>query len=124
MEEKKEGFNYSYSAAQQAEIKRIREKYVPREESKMEQLRRLDESAVKPGMIAAVIIGVVGTLVMGLGMCCTMVWADRLFFPGIVIGVLGMACMGAAYPIYSFITKKRREKLAPDIIRLADELLK
>ncbi len=124
MEEKKEGFNYSYSAAQQAEIKRIREKYVPREESKMEQLRRLDESAVKPGMIAAVIIGVVGTLVMGLGMCCTMVWADRLFIPGIVIGVLGMACMGAAYPIYSFITKKRREKLAPDIIRLADELLK
>ncbi|MDE6724003.1 MAG: hypothetical protein K2J79_00200 [Ruminiclostridium sp.] len=124
MMEKKESFNYSYSAAQQAEIKRIREKYVPREESKMERLRRLDESAVKPGMIAALIVGVVGTLVMGFGMCCTMVWADRLFIPGIVIGVLGMACMGAAYPIYSFITKKRREKLAPDIIRLADELLK
>lgn len=124
MEEKKESFNYSYSAAQQAEIKRIREKYVPREESKMERLRRLDESAVKPGMIAAVIIGVIGTLVMGIGMCCTMVWGDRLFVPGIVIGVLGMACIGAAYPVYSFITKKRREKLAPDIIWLTDELLK
>ncbi|MBD5080632.1 MAG: hypothetical protein HDT44_02585 [Ruminococcaceae bacterium] len=124
MMEKKESFNYSYSAAQQAEIKRIREKYVPREESKMERLRRLDESAAKPGMIAGIIIGVLGTLVMGVGMCCTMVWADRLFIPGIVIGVLGMACIVAAYPVYSFITKKKREKLAPDIIRLTDELLK
>ena len=124
MEEKKESFNYSYSAAQQAEIKKIREKYTPREETKMEQLRRLDESTAKPGIIVSLIVGVIGTLVMGVGMCCTMVWADSMFIPGIVIGVMGMFGMGAAYPIYSFITKKRREKLAPDIIRLTDELLK
>ena len=122
--ENKESFNYNYSAAQQAEIKRIRDKYVPKEESKMERLRRLDESAAKPGMIAGIVMGVIGTLVMGFGMCCTMVWGDRLFAPGIVVGILGMACIGAAYPLYSFITKKRREKIAPDIIRLSDELLK
>ncbi|MDE7281162.1 MAG: hypothetical protein K2N36_05430, partial [Ruminiclostridium sp.] len=106
--EENNSFNYNYSAAQQNEIKRIRDKYVPKEESKMERLRRLDESAAKPGMIAALIIGVIGTLVMGVGMCCTMVWGDRLFVVGIVVGVLGMGLIGAAYPVYSFITKKRR----------------
>ena len=122
--EENNSFNYNYSAAQQNEIKRIRDKYVPKEESKMERLRRLDESAAKPGMIAALIIGVIGTLVMGVGMCCTMVWGDRLFVVGIVVGVLGMVLIGAAYPVYSFITKKRREKITPEIVRLADELLK
>ena len=122
--EENNSFNYNYSAAQQNEIKRIRDKYVPKEESKMERLRRLDESAAKPGMIAALIIGVIGTLVMGVGMCCTMVWGDRLFVVGIVVGVLGMGLIGTAYPVYSFITKKRREKITPEIVRLADEHLK
>ena len=73
MSEKNETFTYSYSASQQAEIKKIREKYIPKEESKLEQLRRLDESTTKPGMVAALTMGIIGTLIMGLGMCCTMV---------------------------------------------------
>ncbi len=46
MEEKRETFTYTYSAAQQNEVKRIREKYAPptQEQDKMEQLRRLDAS--------------------------------------------------------------------------------
>ena len=124
MEEKKETFIYNYSASQQAEIKKIREKYVPREEDKIEQLRRMDQSATKPGMIAALSVGIVSTLVMGFGMCCTMVWAETMFVPGILIGLLGIAGVAAAYPLYLRITKKRREKLAPEIIRLTDELMK
>ncbi|MDE7212126.1 MAG: hypothetical protein K2O03_11905, partial [Lachnospiraceae bacterium] len=62
MEEKNETFTYNYSASQQAEIKNIRDKYMPKEESKMEQLRRLDESATKPGMVAALSVGVISTL--------------------------------------------------------------
>lgn len=124
MEEKKETFTYNYSAGEQAEIKKIREKYIPQKENKMEQLRRLDESATRPGMIAALIVGIISTLVMGFGMCCTMVWAESMFIPGIIIGVVGIAGIVAAYPIYSHITKKRREKLAPEIIRLTDELMK
>lgn len=124
MEEKKETFTYNYSASQQAEIIKIREKYMPKEEDKMEQLRRLDESATKPGMVAALSVGIVGTLVMGFGMCCTMVWGERLFVLGIIIGVLGIAGVAAAYPLYLHITKKRREKLAPEIMRLTDELMR
>jgi hypothetical protein len=124
MEDKKETFTYNYSASQQSEIKKIREKYIPKEENKMEQLRRLDESATKPGMIVSLIVGIIGALIMGVGMCCTMVWMGDLFIPGIIIGIIGMAGVASAYPLYSYITKKRREKLAPEIMRLTDELMK
>ena len=40
-------YNYTYSAKDRAEIKQIREKYSPKEENKMEQLRRLDASSYK-----------------------------------------------------------------------------
>lgn len=124
MSEKNETFTYNYSASQQAEIKKIREKYIPKEESKMEQLRRLDESTTKPGMIVSLIVGIISTLVMGFGMCCCMVWMENLFIPGIIIGMIGIGGVASAYPLYSYITKKYRKKLAPEIIRLTDELMK
>ena len=120
MEEHKETFTYTYSAAQQEEVKRIREKYAPpaQAEDKMEQLRRLDKSVTRPGLIAALIVGIAGALILGFGMCCTMVWAETLFVPGIVIGLIGILGVCAAYP------QRRREKLAPEIMRLTDELMK
>ncbi len=124
MENKKEKFMYSYSAKQQEEIKNIRQKYLPREENKMEQLRRLDQSVTKPGMVAAIGVGSVSTLILGLGMCCVMVWKEILFIPGIVIGIIGIAGIAAAFPLYQEIMEKQREKLAPEIIKLTDELMK
>lgn len=122
MSEKKDTFHFSYSAKQQEEIRKIREKYLPKEENKIEQLRRLDESTTRPGTIAAIIVGVIGALLLGVGMSCTMVWAEQFFIPGVIVGVLGIALVGAAYPLYSRVTKKHRERLAPEIIRLTDEL--
>lgn len=126
MEKKRETFTYTYSAAQQEEIKRIREKYAPptQEEDKMERLRKLDRDVTKPGLITALVVGIAGTLVMGFGMCCTMVWGERLFVSGIVIGVIGIVGICAAYPVYIYVTKRQREKLAPEIMRLTDELIK
>lgn len=118
----KETFNYTYSAKQQAEVQKIREKYIPQEVNKMEQLRRLDASASRPGTVAALALGIVSTLVLGLGMCCCMVWGDRFFIPGILIGVLGMVGIGFSRPLYNLITRKRRRKLAPEILRLTEEL--
>ena len=125
MDEKKETFNYTYSASQQQEIKRIREKYMPptQEEDKMARLRKLDAGVTKPGTIVSLIVGIISTLIFGLGMCCTMVWTD-LFIPGIVIGIIGLAGIVSAYPLYVQITKKQRAKVAPEIMRLTDELIK
>lgn len=121
-----ETFNYTYSASQQEEIKKIREKYsAPKEqENKMERLRQLDRSVTRPGTIAALIVGIASSLIMGTGMSMCMVWGDELFIPGIVVGVAGMIGVAIAYPLYSAVTKKWKEKLAPEIIRLSDELMK
>lgn len=119
-------FSYTYSASQQEEIKKIRDKYTAptQAEDKMEQLRRLDKSVTKPGTIVSLIIGVISALILGIGMCCTIVWGGDLFIIGIIIGVFGMIGIICAYPVYSSITKARRAKLAAEIIRLSNELIK
>lgn len=122
MNQNKETFEYRYSARQQEEIEAIRKKYLPEEEDKMEQLRKLDRQAARKGKITAIIVGVLGCLLLGIGMCCTMEWMDRWFVQGIVIGVIGIALIAAAYPLFNRITRKEREKLAPQILKLADEL--
>lgn len=126
MEEKRETFTYTYSAAQQNEVKRIREKYAPptQEQDKMEQLRRLDASVTKAGTAVSLIVGIISTLILGIGMSCCMVWKEALFIPGIVIGVIGIVGICAAYPLYACITAMRRKKITPEIMRLSDELLK
>ena len=119
-----ERFTYTYSAKQQEELKRIRQKYLPPEEDKMTKLIKLDKSATQKGTVIALISGMIGTLFLGIGMCCTMVWAGMLFMPGIVLGGIGIALIALADPLYNRVTKKERERIAPEIIRLTDELLK
>lgn len=118
---REDAFHYSYSAKQQAEIEKIKSKYVEKELDKMEQLRKLDQSAEQPGTIAAIAAGVIGSLILGVGMCCTMVWKD-FFVLGIVVGIIGMAILGCAYPLYKKMTKKRRAQIAPQILKLTAEL--
>lgn len=119
-------FEFTYSAGEQEEIRRIRAKYVPETdgETTMEHLRRLDASATKAAAAVSIIMGTISTLIMGIGMCCIMVWGDTLFVPGIVIGIAGIAGVAAAYPVYTHMVKRRREKLAPEILRLTEELMK
>ncbi|MBR4023480.1 MAG: hypothetical protein IKI94_12980 [Ruminococcus sp.] len=121
--ENKETFSYTYSAKEQEEIKKIREKYVPKEADKMEQLRRLDASVTQKGTVISLVVGIVGALILGTGMSMCMVWTE-LFVLGIIVGIVGIVMVSAAYPLYSYVTKKEREKIAPEIIRLTDELMK
>lgn len=43
---------------------------------------------------------------------------------GIAVGIFGIVLVSLAYPIYNRIVKKERERIAPEIIRLTDELMK
>lgn len=115
-------FQYSYSAKEQEEIKKIRSRYEAPKEDKMAYLRRLDEGATRKGTLISIVLGVIGTLIFGVGMCCVLVW--QVSVPGIVIGMIGIAALSVAYPVYVRMTKKEREKIAPEILRLTDELLK
>ncbi len=118
----KEIFEYTYSASQQSEVQKIREKYLPKEVTKLDQLRALDAGVTRRGTAVSLVHGVLYALVLGLGMSCCMVWAGSLFLPGIVIGCIGLAGIAATYPIYSYIVKQDRDKIAPEILRLTEEL--
>lgn len=130
--ENKEGFEFTYSAKEQEEIKRIRKKYAApaEEEDKMVQLRRLDASVYSKATTAALVIGVIGALVMGLGMSIVMtdigaaLGTILAMIVGVGIGVIGIVLICLAYPMYTRTLKKEREKIAPEILRLTDELMK
>lgn len=115
-----EKFEYTYSAKQQAELETIRKKYLPEEETKMDKLRRLDKSVTRQGTIISTIIGIAGTLIMGFGMCMCLEWQQ--FVWGIILGILGIAILAAAYPVFNKVTQKRKEKIAPEILRLTEEI--
>jgi len=129
MDNKENSFSYSYSAAQQAEVKKIRSKYVEKPESKWEQLRALDRSASKKAKTWALVIGILGALIMGTGMSLVMTELGKLLgvyamVIGVAVGLVGMLLVLLAYPIYNRVLKKQRDRIAPEILRLTDELLK
>lgn len=122
MENKNEVFEYTYSAAQQAEIEKIRAKYIPQADSKLEQMKKLDASVTQKATTVGIVFGIVSCLIFGGGLSMILAGGDMLFVPGIVIGVLGMAAMGLAYPLYKKMLEKERARIAPQILALADEL--
>ena len=119
---KKEIFEYTYSASRQSEVRKIREKYLPWEVTKLDQLRALDAGVTKRGTAISLIHGIAYALVLGMEMSCCMVWAGKLFLPGVLIGCIGLAGVAATYPIYNRIVKQDRERIAPEILRLTEEL--
>lgn len=130
--ENKESFNYTYSAKEQEEIKAIRKKYVTPEETedKMAQLRRLDAGVYSKATTVSLIVGVIGALIMGIGMSLiltdigAMLGTALSMIIGVILGIVGIILVCLAYPIYNHTLTKEREKIAPEIIRLTDELMK
>ena len=118
-----EVFAFTYSAPEQAEVRKIREKYLPREQTKLEQLRALDEQTTSLGTAASLALGILFTLVLGAGMSLCLVLGGDWLVPGILVGCVGLAGMAAAYPVYKKLVKRAREKAAPEILRLSSELL-
>ena len=118
-----ERFEYTYSAPQRSEVLEIRQKYLPKEVTKLEQLKALDESVTKRGSVVSLVHGILFTLLLGFGMSCCLVWGGQWFVPGIVIGCLGLLGVALTFPIYRRVVTEDREQLAPEILRLSDELI-
>lgn len=122
MESNKETFEFTYSAKEQEEVERIKRKYMPKEENKLETLRKLDKQVTRKGEVISLILGIVGCLIMGGGMSMCMVWTGSLLVPGILIGMIGAVAIGMAYPIYRRLVEKEKERLAPQILALTEAL--
>ncbi len=117
-------FSYKYNANEVAEVKKIRDKYAVPNENKLELLHRLDRNVTVRARTCSLIVGIIGTIIMGGGMSICMVGPQSFFIIGIVIGLIGISLVVSAYPLYSAILKRERKKIAPTILALTDELIK
>ena len=129
MDNKEESFTYTYSAKEQSEVEKIRKKYLPPEEDKMAQLRRLDRIPMQKAQAWSIAVGTVGSLIMGLGMSLAMTGLGAplgaLSMPvGIVIGIAGIVFVALAYPVFNRVLQKERRRIAPQILQLTEELMK
>ena len=130
--ENKEAFSFTYSAEQQKEIEAIRNKYLPKEADRMEQLRALHAVPTRKAQAWSIAVGVIGALIMGTGMSLVMtelgemlgIRRELAMLTGVLTGIVGMVLVALAYPVYDRVLKKERRKIAPEILRLSDELLK
>ena len=125
------GFSFSYSALEQEEIRSIRDKYVPKEESIIDKIRKIDNAVTRNAVIISLIFGIVGALIMGFGMSLIVTQLSAALgmdktlalVLGIILGILGGIIASLAYPAHCFMLKRGREKAAPEIIRLTDDMI-
>ena len=115
-------FSYTYSATCNQEVLNIRKKYLPREETKLEELKRLDSLVQNSGVTQSLCAGIGGCLVFGLGLCLSMEVIGQMIWLGVILGLVGAVGMLAAYPVYRKFFNKAKAQHTPRILELATEL--
>ena len=99
--------------------------YMPKETNKVRQLKKLDERAKLPAFITAMTLGIIGTLIFGIGMCfgLSVFGTGEIFMViGVLVGIVGAAICIINYPLYKKLLKKGKEKYAFEILELAKEI--
>lgn len=124
MNEKK--FEYSYAAPterERREVESLKKKYAPKIErtDKMSEIRELDKKVQSPPRIWALILGVVGTLVFGLGLTMILEW--NLLLWGTAVAAVGLVPVTLAYPVYKWKLQKLSDKYREQILTLSEEIL-
>lgn len=122
MSEKEHAVNITYSAEERKQMDEIRAKYAPQEKmtlSNLEQMKKLDARAESKAVIVGLVVGILSTLIFGVGMTCFLVWSVPIL--GVIISLIGLIGMGAAWPLYQKVLKKERDQIAPEILRLSEE---
>lgn len=131
-EKMERSFTYTYSAKEQEEIRRIQQKYQPKEEDDIDRLRKLDAKVTEKATIVSLELGIVGALILGSGMSLIMTDLGNILgmqgitniVVGLLVGSIGMVLAILAYPVYQKVLKREREKIAPEILKLTGELIK
>lgn len=119
-------FNFRYTApteAERKEIDSIRRQYAPQEktETKLERLRRLDALVKNTAIIWSLCLGVLGTLIFGLGLAMILEW--NIWLWGILLMAVGGVPMAIAYPVYKGVLRQYKNRYGEEILRLSEELL-
>ena len=115
-------FSYTYSATCNQEVLKIRKKYLPRKETKLEELKRLDRLVQNSGVTQSLCTGIGGCLVFGLGLCLAMEVIGHIIWLGVILGLVGTVGMLAAFPVYRKLYNKAKAQHTPRILELVTQL--
>ena len=103
----------------------IAKDYIPKDNSKIIALKKLDNRAKLPATVFTYTFGIVASLVAGLGMSFSMGALGRgklSVAVGIVLGIVGLWGCAINYPIYKRLLEKGKKKYAFEILELAKEI--
>lgn len=105
------------------EVSKIRQKYLPKSEneSKIKLLNKLNKKVQVIPTIVAIILGILGVLIFGLGLTMVLEWS--LFLWGILVSLVGFIPSILAYPVYTKLHKILKDKYGETIINLSNEIL-
>ena len=106
---------------------RIASEYDQKPASKLVALKKLDRKAKPlPAQVFTYTFGVIGTLLLGVGMClCMGVIGQGLSMAmplGIVVGVVGIGMVSVNYPVHKRLLEQGRKKYAFEIMELAKDI--
>ena len=126
MENEENKFEYTYAAPtekERREVENLRKQYLPegKKTDKLTRLRKLDESVKTPPKAAALTLGIVGTLIFGLGLTMILEWS--LIVWGAIVAMGGILPLALAYPLYKWLFKKLQDKHREEILKLSEEIL-
>lgn len=102
------------------------QQYSKKEMTKLDELKALDKKVKMPAHVFAYIFGVLGSLILGTGMCLAMkvIGSTTMhLIVGIVVGFVGILLVSLTYPIYSKLLSNRKDKYAKEILAKSNELL-
>ena len=115
-------FSYTYSATRSQEVLNIRKKYLPKEETKLEELKRLDQLVRNSGVTESLCAGIGGCLIFGLGLCLAMEVIGQMIWLGVILGLVGAVGMLIAFPVYRKYFNKAKAQHTPRIMELVAQL--
>ena len=111
-------------------VAKVRDRYIPHEHTKLDDLKQLDEKVKRFPAAFAYTLGVLASLILGVGMCFAMQIIGASFMSptvlmtvGVIVGCVGIALCIANYFIYKAILNARKKKYGGRIIALSNELL-
>ncbi|MBR2646547.1 MAG: dihydropteridine reductase [Clostridia bacterium] len=122
-----EKFEYTYAAptkAERKEAEEIRKRYLPTDNAKdkLQRLKELDKKAKQPAIITSLSLGIVGTLIFGLGLALTLEFGKMEW--GVLISAIGLIPVGLAYPAYLRLFARGKKKYGKEILKLSEDILK
>ena len=114
---------------QQFMAQKIRTLYMEKQNTGLDELRRLDAKVKRPAYVFAYVFGSLSSIIAGAGMSLTMtdigatLGMTHTMPIGIAVGVVGLILAIVNYPIYKAILKSRKAKYAEQIIELSERIM-